>query len=73
MVSVVIPTYNRAGYLKEAVGSALAQTHKDTEVIVVDDSSTDGTGSVAASFGDSIRYILQDNRERGAARNSGIR
>jgi glycosyltransferase involved in cell wall biosynthesis len=73
LISVVIPTYNRAGYLKQAVDSVLAQTHKDIEVIVVDDSSTDRTGSVAASFGGKIRYILQDNRERGAARNRGIK
>lgn len=72
-VSVVIPTYNRAAYLREALESVLAQTYKEIEVIVVDDNSTDGTARVVSSFGPKVKYILQDNRERGAARNSGIR
>lgn len=72
-VSVVIPTYNRAAYLKATLESVLAQTYKDIEVIVVDDSSTDETARIVSSFGSKVKYILQDNRERGAARNNGIR
>ena len=72
-ISVVIPTYNRQAYLKAAVESVLAQTYGDFEVIVVDDGSTDGTARVASSFGPKVRYILQENRQVGAARNNGIR
>ncbi|MFA5093875.1 MAG: glycosyltransferase family A protein [Candidatus Omnitrophota bacterium] len=72
-ISVIIPTYNRAAYIKEAIDSVLAQTHEDIEVIVVDDSSRDGTAGIVSAYGDRVRYILQDNRERGAARNTGIR
>ncbi len=72
-ISVVIPTYNRAAYIKEAIDSALAQTHADVEVIVVDDNSSDGTAGIVASYGNKVKYIFQDNRERGAARNTGIR
>lgn len=70
---MVIPTYNRAAYLPQAIDSALAQTCGDPEVIVVDDSSTDDTVSVIASYGSKIKYIAQDNKERGAARNNGIK
>lgn len=72
-ISVVIPTYNRALYIKEAIDSALAQTHGDVEVIVVDDSSTDDTARIVSSYTGKVKYILQENRERGAARNAGIR
>ena len=44
LVSIIIPTFNRMGFLKDAIGSCLAQTWLQTEVIVVDDGSTDGTG-----------------------------
>ena len=56
-VSIVIPTYNRLGYLQIAIDSALAQTSCDCEIIVVDDGSTDGTGDVLrAQYGQPIRY-----------------
>jgi hypothetical protein len=71
-VSVIIPTYNRAGYLAEAVESVLAQSFPAREIIVVDDGSKDNTAEVAASFGDRIIYHRQDNAERGAARNKGF-
>lgn len=73
MVSVVIPTHNRANYLKEAINSVLSQTYRDFEVIVVDDASTDNTREIVADYAGKIRYILQENRERAAARNNGIR
>ncbi len=70
-VSIVIPTYNRARLLREAVQSALAQTHTDREVIVVDDGSTDETADVTAEFGDAVRYLRQENAGVAAARNHG--
>jgi len=72
-ISVVIPTYNRVKYLKQALDSVLGQTFKDFDIIVVDDNSTDGTKELVASYGGNVRYIPQENRERGAARNNGIR
>lgn len=61
-VSVVVPAFNQAGYLHEALGSALQQTMADLEVIVVDDGSTDHTRQVCEAFGDArLRYIHQDN------------
>lgn len=72
-ISVVIPTYNRVRYLKQALDSVLGQTFKDFDIIVVDDNSTDGTKELVTSYGDNVRYILQENRERGTARNNGIK
>ncbi len=61
-VSVVVPAYNQAAYLREALASALAQTCREIEVIVVDDGSTDDTRAVCAAFGDDrLRYIHQAN------------
>jgi glycosyltransferase involved in cell wall biosynthesis len=73
MVSVVIPTYNRAHLVGEAVASALAQEKVAPEVIVVDDGSTDHTASVLASFGSAIRTVCQPHGGVSAARNTGIR
>ncbi len=72
LVSVVIPNYNYARYLPEAIESVLAQTHKNVEVIVVDDGSTDDSKAVLASFGDRIRTIFQKNQGVSAARNRGV-
>lgn len=72
LVSVVIPNYNYARYLPEAIESVLAQTHKNVEVIVVDDGSTDDSKAVLASFGDRIRTIFQQNQGVSAARNRGV-
>ncbi len=73
MVSFVIPNYNHARYLGQAIASALAQTYPNVEVIVVDDGSTDDSRAVAAAFGDRIRYIYQQNAGLSAARNTGVR
>jgi glycosyltransferase involved in cell wall biosynthesis len=72
-VSVVIPAYNAAAFVREAVDTALAQTHPDTEVIVVDDSSTDETPAILAAYGDRIRVHRQPNTGVGGARNTGMR
>jgi len=72
-VSVIIPAYNAAAFVREAVDSALAQTHPDIEVIVVDDSSTDDTPQVLAEYGDRIRVHRQPNGGVAAARNAGAR
>ena len=73
-VSVIIPAYNHARFLGEAIGSVLAQSFQDFELIVVDDGSIDNTKEVAASFQDNrVRYIHQQNRGVAAAQNVGVR
>jgi glycosyltransferase involved in cell wall biosynthesis len=72
-VSVVIPTFNRASCLPEALETVFAQTYKNHEIIVVDDGSTDTTSSVVAKYGGRVRYIYQQNAGVAAARNAGVR
>lgn len=72
-VSVIIPTYNRAGLIREAVESALAQVPQPLEVIVVDDGSTDDTAAVCATLPPPVRYVRQENAGPAAARNRGLR
>jgi len=72
LISVIIPTHNRAWVLKEAVESVLNQTTRDFELIVVDDGSTDETQDLLKQFGDKIKVIHQENRGVSAARNVGI-
>jgi len=72
-VSVIIPTYNRAWILREAVDSVLGQDFESFELIVVDDGSTDDTAEILAAYGDRLRVIRQENRGVSAARNTGIR
>jgi len=74
LVSVVIPTYNRAAYIGEAIRSVLAQTYPSVEIIVADDGSTDNTQQVVADFGDSVTYVPLPHRGQPAAtRNGGLR
>lgn len=74
LVSVIIPTFNQADVVGEAVESALTQQELPLEIIVVDDGSTDETGAILrASFGSRIRYVYQPNAGLGGARNSGHR
>ena len=72
-VSVIIPTFNRAKFIGKAIDSALNQTFKNREIIVVDDGSTDGTASVLKAYGQAVRCINQLNGGVSAARNTGIR
>jgi len=72
-VSVIIPTYNRAAKVQNAIESVLAQTFSDFEVIVVDDGSSDGTGRILQEvYGDRIRCFAQANQGVSVARNKGI-
>lgn len=77
MISVIVPTYNRAAYLPLAVNSALGQIGTEVEVIVVDDGSTDDTECAvqthASHWGEKVRIIRQENAERSVARNNGLR
>jgi len=72
-ISVIIPTYNRVCVVERAIESVLNQTVPPTELIVVDDGSTDSTADVLAAFGTSIIVIRQANGGVSAARNTGIR
>lgn len=73
LVSVIIPTFNRANLLPEAVNSILAQTYPDFEIIVVDDGSQDETAATMKAIQDKrLIYLHQDNAGRSAARNKGL-
>ena len=72
-ISVVIPAYNVGEYLGETIESALSQRVENTEIIVVNDGSTDNTADVMRSFKDRIRPIHQENRGVASARNVGLK
>ena len=73
LISVIIPTYNRAHLIKRCAESVLNQTYKNLELIIVDDGSTDNTKEVVDSLNDKrIVYVKQENQGAGAARNKGI-
>ena len=63
LVSIVIPVYNGANYMREAIDSALAQTYDNCEILVVNDGSRDDgeTERIALSYGDEIRYFAKEN------------
>lgn len=71
-VSVVIPAYNTAAYLPEAIESVLQQTYQDFEILVVDDGSTDNTAEVASRYTPRIRVIEKENGGPASARNTGM-
>jgi glycosyltransferase involved in cell wall biosynthesis len=71
LVSVVIPAYNASRTIARAVDSALAQSYKVLEVIVVDDGSDDNLGAALQQYGDAVLLVKQDNAGPGAARNRG--
>ena len=70
-ISVVIPTYNRANYLAQAIDSVLAQTCGPVEIVVVDDGSTDDTRAVVRGYGERVRYVYTQNGGVAHARNVG--
>ncbi len=72
LVSVIIPCYNQAHFLGEAIESVLCQSYRHFEIIVVDDGSPDNTSEVASRY-PGVRCILQANLGQGAARNTGFR
>jgi glycosyltransferase involved in cell wall biosynthesis len=72
-VSVIIPAYNSENFIRRAIDSVLAQTHRAEEIIVVDDGSTDSTREIVQSYGPPVQYLHQENAGPGAARNAGIR
>jgi len=72
LVSVIIPTYNRAETVRRSIDSALDQTYRPLEVIVVDDGSSDNTREVLEGYGDRIRAIYQENGGPSVARNTGV-
>lgn len=73
LISVVLPVYNGRPYLESAVSSILSQHHKDLELIVIDDGSTDDSAAVLESFDDPrIRFFKQSNQGLAATLNRGI-
>lgn len=73
LVSIITPTYNRAGFIGEAIKSVLAQSYPHFELIVVDDGSVDDTRAIIEAFGDErIRYFYQENQGQSVARNLGL-
>ena len=72
-VSVIIPTYNRAFFLSEAIDSVLNQSFRDFELIIVDDGSTDSTPHILRRWEGRIRWMRQENSGVSRARNTGIR
>lgn len=77
LVSTIIPVFNRAGMLREAVASVLAQNYRPIEIIIVDDGSTDDTASVAVElakrYAQGLRVLRQSNKGPGLARETGRR
>lgn len=75
LISIIIPVYNGANYLSQAIDSALLQTYENIEIIVVNDGSDDdgATEKIALSYGDKIRYYYKENGGVSTALNLGIR
>src|SRR5215510_11775591 len=73
LVSIIIPAYNSAAYIEEAIRSALEQDYEEKEIIVVDDGSTDSTPDILKSLQEQIVVLSQVNAGAGAARNRGLK
>lgn len=72
LVSVIIPTRNRAAYLNHAIASVYAQSYKNFEIIVIDDGSQDNTKDIVRTFDQRLSYLFQKHAGVSAARNHGI-
>ncbi|MEA3639829.1 MAG: glycosyltransferase [Lamprobacter sp.] len=72
LVSVIMPSFNTAAYIGEAIDSVLAQDYPNKELIVIDDGSTDTTVERIRSYGDQLRLITQANQGSAVARNQGL-
>ena len=73
VVSIIIPCYNSERFLAETLESAFAQSYPHTEIIVIDDGSTDGTVELIRVYADRLRAEFGPNRGASAARRSGLR
>jgi glycosyltransferase involved in cell wall biosynthesis len=76
LVSVIMPAYNAAAFISDAIASVVAQTYPAWELIIVDDGSTDDTARIVRKFAAEdkrIRYVYQDNAGQGSARNTGMK
>lgn len=71
-VSIIIPAYNSEAYIRQTLDACLAQTYRASEIIVVDDGSTDDTSAIVQSYGDAVRLLQQENQGPALARNAGI-
>lgn len=71
-VSVVVPCYNAESFIAETLDSICAQTHAPTEILVIDDGSTDSSAAIVERFSDRVRLIRQDNQGESHARNRGL-
>ena len=72
LVSILINNYNYAQYLSQAIDSALGQTYTNTEIIVVDDGSTDNSREIINSYGNQIISVLKENGGQASAINAGF-
>ena len=70
-VSIIIPAYNAETWIRRSIESVLRQDYPDKEIVVVDDGSTDSTAVAVNAYKDQVRYIRQENKGPGAARNAG--
>lgn len=71
-ISALLPTFNRSAMLKTAIEGVLGQTHPVSELIVIDDGSTDATAEVARGYGERVRYVKKENGGKAAALNVGL-
>lgn len=72
-ISVIIPCYNAAPYVREAIDSVLGQTYKCHEIIVIDDGSTDDSAAIVANYGTAVTLVQQANQGIAATRNQGLK
>lgn len=73
LISIIIPTFNRADWIEAAIESILMQTFQNFELLVIDDGSTDNTQKIVSRCDEKIKYYFQKNKGPSAARNYGIK